>query len=73
MKQFESVNEALDYAIGEEEAAAAFYEELAEKVKQPGISTIQRLTQIRTPRILIRLAFIFIYHILLSFLQRYDE
>lgn len=40
MKQFESVNDALDYAIGEEEAAAAFYQDLAEKVKQPGMNAL---------------------------------
>jgi rubrerythrin len=32
MKNFESIEELLDFAIGEEEAAAAFYEKLAAKM-----------------------------------------
>ena len=40
MKQFESVNDALDYAITEEEAAVKFYRELAAKVKQSGMNSL---------------------------------
>jgi len=40
MKQFESANDALDFAIGEEEAAASFYKELAEKMDKPHMSKI---------------------------------
>ena len=32
MKQFESINDILDFAIGEEEAAMAFYKDLAAKM-----------------------------------------
>ncbi len=37
MKTFGSVDEVLDFAIGEERAAAAFYAELAGKAKNPAI------------------------------------
>lgn len=40
MKQFESVNDALDYAINEEEAAVEFYREIAGKVKQSGMNSL---------------------------------
>ncbi|MBW2703873.1 MAG: ferritin family protein [Deltaproteobacteria bacterium] len=40
MKQFESVNELLDFAIKEEEGAAAFYSKLASKMDRPWMKKI---------------------------------
>ena len=40
MKSFDSVNEALDFAISEEEGAVAFYTELAERVSQSAIKDL---------------------------------
>ena len=40
MGNFGSVDEALDFAIGEEEAACAFYSELAKKAKQAGMKEL---------------------------------
>ncbi|MGD2128189.1 MAG: ferritin family protein [Lysobacterales bacterium] len=36
--RFESVDEVIDFAIGQEEKAAAFYRDFAEKATYPGIS-----------------------------------
>jgi rubrerythrin len=40
MKQFSSVDEILDFAISEEEAAATFYNELAGKLDRPWMKKI---------------------------------
>lgn len=37
MQEWKSLNDILEYAIGQEEAAAAFYEELAERVGRPQV------------------------------------
>jgi len=38
--QFETIDQVLDFAIGKEEEAAAFYTELAEKVARPGMREV---------------------------------
>jgi rubrerythrin len=40
VKEFQSAEDALDFAISEEEGAAAFYAELAGKVSQSGIKEL---------------------------------
>jgi rubrerythrin len=40
MKKFSSVNEVLDFAIAEEEAAAAFYTDLAAKMERPWMKQV---------------------------------
>jgi rubrerythrin len=40
MKNFSSVNEVLDFAIAEEEAAAAFYTDLAAKMERPWMKQV---------------------------------
>ncbi len=42
MKKFGSVNEILDFAISQEEAAARFYTDLAERTERPGMTSIFR-------------------------------
>ena len=37
MQEWKSLNDILEYAIGQEEAAATFYEELAERVGRPQV------------------------------------
>ena len=40
MDSFKTVDHALDFAIGEEEAAQAFYDDLASRVTQPGVKEV---------------------------------
>jgi rubrerythrin len=40
MKEWNSIDDILDFAIGEEQAAAAFYTELAEKMDQAAIKQV---------------------------------
>jgi rubrerythrin len=42
MEQWKTVDEALDFAIGEEEAAAKFYTELADKINRKQMSDLFR-------------------------------
>ena len=42
MNKFETVNQALDFAISEEEGAAYFYNDLADRVSQPGMKGLLR-------------------------------